>query len=287
MDQIEPEAVRETVSRATWIVYFLCIALAHLAASVVLVWAGRRAYRPAVGTGPPPRLRRRTTTAAPPPLPMASAWNRMRGNLRFHRIALRVCVGLFFWAAIVMGLKPQTVTQNFIWITLFVALVLDSLVFDLAWESPALPRARSFARYAVSLRDVPADRLRDDAFLGVAGNLRGISNGSDEIGFLHCSDTYCVLHLNARDVILPKHTVLDLTREKPAGDTLAWFGTKVVVLHWGKQAGAPPEKLYLISWGSEVTFGIRRATDRLYERLVEWRSATTHSLAAPPPLPGA
>jgi hypothetical protein len=141
------------------------------------------------------------------------------------------------------------------------------------WLRPDLPQAVSFARWAVCARDVTEESIADSCFVGVAwsSHYKHISRGSDLVGFLHLLDKTCLLHLHDQDILIPRGELRELTRVRSKFDLLAWGRMYVIGLTWSPADEPYPQTLYLIAWGGETVFAIRRATDRLYEQLSAWK----------------
>ena len=214
-------------------------------------------------------------------VPNTRPWEILRDRCR----RLRVCAAIAI--AVAAGALPIALFgRDLIRVSTPVALVCG-LSAALPLECATRNKMLSFARQSLLARDVPLEHLNDDLFIGAAGSPASerICSCSEKLGFLHLGPQECTLHLHDVDVTIPRQHMLGLTTLPPKGDTLAAFGVRVVELVWQPADQAAPSKVYLIAWGGETAFTIKSATERLYERLLAWKSSPSLAQSLPPPLP--
>lgn len=240
----------------------------------------------------PPKLDLENPYAAgaTPVDPNLPAWSSLRSRCRWLRMANTICWTLAF----MLPFKP--VGEEFLdqfpnpqrflaLIVLTPVIVILSLVLQLIWESPTRNKAASFARAVLSQRRVPPEHMGDQLFIGLSNACTGerIGNSSDGIGFLHLTERECVLHTTENDGVIPRESVVGLARVAPKDESMAWIGLRVVGLTW-KPEDDTERTLYLIAWGGETSFAIKRATARLYDQLAAWRSSPPPPQEIPPVL---
>ncbi len=152
--------------------------------------------------------------------------------------------------------------------------VLASVVIAFTWEEPAVKRRRDYLRAVLVDRGVVADRFRDHDFVGASPTNHGKTLGiaSDDIGFASF-ETAFTLHLASADVRIPRDALLDVSRERFRGDTMAIYGVRPIRLRWRPSPGGALESLYLVAKGGETALAFASATDALAERLMRWHAA--------------
>jgi hypothetical protein len=155
-------------------------------------------------------------------------------------------------------------------------------VLVLIWMFPTHPKVLAFARQLVLARGVPPERVRDEQFVEVLSALmskgrRGVSEG---IGFLHLTEAECTLRLHEHDIVIPEAKLQRVQAIKPKRYLLPLLGGHFIEITWQPEDEAEPKTLYVVGGDGETVFGLKRATQRIYEQLTAWSQQPTASMAS-------
>lgn len=276
----------------------IILSLALIGLGVVLVARGLAACAPhdddieRLPLGPPSRRRDAIVeTSIPsgesnpyrPPagldeLAQSRGWIRFRNSTRRAELVvalgLALVLGTLAAAPLAVALKPRLGAVG-AWIVITTVVVTVLAILLGVWHEPARRRRLTYLSRALVARGVESKELEAGEFVGAArwNSAESVGRGCEDVGILWIRESAVAVELASGGHLEIAHTAwMKLTRERPLGETLAWYGVRLIRLDWRSRLGTM-ETIYLLAKAGEDVFTLKRATDVLAERLMRWHAA--------------